>query len=71
IALVEAARESLLPTQVESLMEAAKVGTDIAPMVESAKKVYEEAMKVLSESASGGRSFGSGADEDYSVGAWS
>jgi hypothetical protein len=59
IALVEAARESLLPSQIDGLLESAKSGESIAPLIESAKKVADEARTaVLQESASGTRDFG-------------
>lgn len=40
---VEDAREDLLPSQVESLRAEAKKGADVAPLIESAKKVATEA----------------------------
>lgn len=55
----------LLPSQRETLIEAARKGEDITPLVESAKKVYDEA-KSLSESFEG-RSFGAGKVEDWTV----
>lgn len=71
IALVEAARKDLLPSQVDSLMESAKNGVDVAPLVESAKKVYAEAQTVLAESlGDGGRVLGDGSKADYAVGGW-
>jgi hypothetical protein len=48
----------LLPAQRESLIEAAKRGEDISPLIEKEKKVFNEA-KSLSESFEG-RSFGTG-----------
>jgi hypothetical protein len=61
IALVEAARETLLPSQVASLQESART-SDVASFtasVDSAKKVAEEAKSaVLTESVSAGRDFG-------------
>jgi hypothetical protein len=68
VALVEAARKELLPSQFDALMESAKAGTDVAPLIESAKKVYAEAQTVLTESlGDGGRVLSSGAAEDWSV----
>lgn len=68
VALVEAARKELLPSQVESLMESAKAGVDVAPLIESAKKVYTEAQEVLSETlGEGGRTLGSASTEDWTV----
>jgi len=40
---VEAAREDLLPSQVESLRAEAKTGADVAPLIESAKQIAAEA----------------------------
>lgn len=55
--LVEATE--LLPSQRESLLEAARQGADIAPLVENAKKVFEEAKAALTESLEeSGRDFG-------------
>lgn len=59
---VEAAREDLLPSQVESLRAEAKKGIDIAPLIESAKTVAKEALEAAgarnAESQSQGRTFG-------------
>lgn len=67
IVLIEAATE-LLPSQRTALRAAAKRGEDVAPLIEDAKKFFEEAKQVLAESAGDGRVFGaSGADEDWTV----
>jgi hypothetical protein len=59
---VEAAREDLLPSQVESLRAEAKKGIDIAPLIESYKTVAKEALEAagakVTESQSQGRTFG-------------
>jgi len=47
VAAIDAA--DLLPSQVESLRSAAKRGEDIAPLIESAKKIVDEATQALSE----------------------
>lgn len=65
IALIEAAREHLLPAQIADLRESAKSGAEVSPLIEKAKKVVEEAQTVLSESAVG-REFGTGT-EDWNV----
>lgn len=64
VALIEAEKE-LLPSQRTYLREQAKVGADVAPLIESAKKVIEEASEVLQES-SVGRGFASD-NEDWTV----
>lgn len=66
VAEIEAAREKLLPIQVESLMESAKTG-DVTALIESAVKVHEQAKSALQESEFGGRTLGSGANEDWTV----
>jgi len=66
VALIEAEKE-LLPSQRTYLREQAKAGADVAPLIESAKKIIDEAKSaVLSESAIG-RGFTSSADEDWTV----
>lgn len=68
VALIEAEKE-LLPSQRTFLREQAKAGADVAPLIEAAKKVVEEAKaEVLSESAVG-RGFTSD-NTDFTVGAW-
>lgn len=57
---IEAARESLLPSQVQHLMAEAKAGKDVAPLIEQAKAVTAEAKQVLTESAGAGRTLGGG-----------
>lgn len=60
----------LLPVQVESLRSAAKAGQDVAPLIEAAKAVKEEAVKAVQESAANadvqGRVIG-GADKGFSL----
>jgi hypothetical protein len=68
VAVIDAAE--LLPSQRASLREAAKRGDDVAPLVESAKKVLEEARSSALVEDGSGRSIGAGAEVDYSVGAW-
>jgi hypothetical protein len=61
---IEAAREELLPSQVDDLRAEAKLGTDVLSQIEKAKKVKTEAVesaKALTESA-GGRVVGAGSD---------
>lgn len=53
VKLIDAA--DLLPVQVESLRAAAKAGEDVAPLIEAAKKVKDEAIKAVTESADTGR----------------
>lgn len=65
VALIEAEKE-LLPSQRTFLREQAKAGADVAPLIESAKKLLVEANEVLTESAFG-RGFTSSADEDWNV----
>ena len=59
---VEAAREDLLPSQVESLRAEAKKGVDVAPLIESAKTVAKEALEAagreVEEHQSQGRTLG-------------
>ena len=57
----------LLPSQVEALLAAAERGEDVAPLIESAKKVVEEFKTVSLTESNDGRSFGSNADEDWTV----
>ena len=52
VKLIDAA--DLLPVQVESLRAAAKAGEDVAPLIEAAKKVKDEAIKAVTESADTG-----------------
>lgn len=68
---VEAARAELFPAQVESLRAEAKKGTDVAPLIEAARKVREEALEAVrvTESAPG-RDFG-GSAGDFKIGRWS
>jgi len=47
--------EDLLPSQVESLRKAAKRGDDVAPLIEAAKSIVDEAKQTLTESGSIGR----------------
>lgn len=69
VALIEAEKE-LLPSQRTSLREQAKAGADVAPLIEAAKKVVEEAKaEVVTESANG-RGF-TPDNTDFTVGAWS
>lgn len=65
IALIEAETE-LLPSQRAFLREQAKAGADVAPLIESAKKVVAEATQALTESAVG-RGFTSADKEDWTV----
>lgn len=61
----------LLPSQVESLRAEAAKGADVAPLIESAKKVRDEAKTMVeSVDATRGRVFGS-EGIDIRVGAWS
>ena len=61
----------LLPSQVESLLADAKLGKDVAPLIESAKKIVTEAKGFVSEQAGFGRVVeGAGATADYSVEGW-
>lgn len=59
-AVVQIDAAELLPSQVESLRAAAKAGADVAPLIESAKKVKEDALASIqaTESAAPGRAFG-------------
>lgn len=50
-AVAEIDAADLLPVQVESLRFAAKQGQDVAPLIEAAKKVKEDAVKAVQESA--------------------
>lgn len=61
---VEAARDDLLPSQVDSLRAEAKSGKDITPLIESAKKVKADALAAVQASESGapGREFGTSDD---------
>lgn len=70
IEAIEAARESLLPSQVADLRAEAKAGNDVKPLIEKAKKVFEEATAVVTEAAgSTGRVLGESAKETH-YGAW-
>lgn len=51
-AVAEIDAADLLPVQVESLRSAAKQGQDVAPLIEAAKKVKDDAIKAVTESAS-------------------
>lgn len=69
VAAIDAA--DLLASQVESLRAAARAGQDVAPLIESAKKVVDEAKATLTESASHGYGRvveGAGADDDFQIG---
>lgn len=59
-AVVQIDAADLLPSQVESLRTAAKSGQDVAPLIEAAKKVKEDALAAvqITESAAAGRDFG-------------
>jgi hypothetical protein len=65
------AEKDLSPAQVAELLVAAKEGKDVAPLIESAKKVAEEFKTRLGESAApyGRVTTGAGRDEDYTVAA--
>lgn len=65
---VEAARENLLPSQVESLRTKAKDGMDVAPLIEEYKAMVTEA-RTLVESA-GATGFVRGASETSQFGAY-
>lgn len=65
IALIEAETE-LLPSQRAFLREQAKAGADVAPLIESAKKVVAEATEALTESVVG-RGFTSTDKDDWTV----
>jgi hypothetical protein len=73
VAAVNAA-EGLLPSQVTALLEVAKEGKDVAPLIESAKKITDELTKHLTESndrvLSGHAVLGEAASSDYAVGSW-
>lgn len=61
----------LLPSQADSLRAEAKAGRDVAPLIESAKKIVDEAKAKLAETAPGvyGRVVeGAGADDDFQIG---
>lgn len=66
--------EDLLPEQREELLAAAERGEDIAPLIESAKKIAEGFKKQFTESAgtvlSGGRVVLGESTNDYAVGSW-
>ena len=66
----EIARAAKMNRPLESLRAAAKSGQDVAPLIEAAKKVKEDALEAVrvTESAPG-REFGSGAESKF--GAWS
>lgn len=55
---IEAARESLLPSQVKHLMTEAKAGREVAGLIESYKEMVAEAKTTLTESAGVGRVMG-------------
>lgn len=58
----------ILPSQRDALLAAAKEGADVAPLVESAKKVYDEAKTVLAEGLeSQGRDFTVTGAEDWTI----
>lgn len=65
---VEAARDDLLPSQVEDLLAEAGKGADVTPLIEKAKKVSSEAKTQVQESASAGRVI-TGSNE-WKSGAW-
>lgn len=69
IALIEAETE-LLPSQRAYLREQAKAGADVAPLIESAKKVVAEAKNELLNESAVGRGFATD-NTDFRVGAWS
>lgn len=66
-AVVEIDKADLLPAQKESLRKAAKAGEDVAPLIENAKKIKEEAIESLRIGESYGRDFTSSANEDWTV----
>lgn len=70
-AVVQIDSADLLPSQVESLRQAAKSGQDVAPLIEAAKKVKEDALAAVrtAEGAVAGRDFGG--DKVTRFGAWS
>lgn len=65
---VEAAREDLLPSQVEALRNKAKSGVDVAPLIEEYKAMVTEA-RTLVESA-GGAGVVKGSETATQFGAW-
>lgn len=65
VALIEAETE-LLPSQRAHLREQAKAGADVAPLIESAKKIVDEAKALVESAGDTGRSFAS-KDEDWTV----
>lgn len=70
-AAAKVAEAKLLPSQEGVILAAAKRGEDVAPLIESAKSIKDEAVKFISESEDGvygRRHEGSAKDEDYSVG---
>lgn len=67
---IEAARESLLPSQVKNLMAEAKAGNDVTALIESHKEIAAEALEAAKESdGSEGRVLGEGA-KTTQYGAW-
>lgn len=70
VALIEAAREDLTASQVASLREAAKQGADVAPLVESAKKVTEEIRSTLTEAAAAHGRVITSANDGFRPTAW-
>jgi hypothetical protein len=66
---IEAARAELFPSQIKTLRAEAKEGTDVAPLIEAAKKVRTEAEEALRLDESAGRDFGG--DKVTRFGAWS
>lgn len=60
---IEAA--DLLPSQVEEIRAEARKGADVAPLIESAKKVRDEAVTHLAESGKAGHYVSEGAAESH------
>ena len=60
---IEAA--DLLPSQVEAIRAEARKGADVAPLIESAKKVRDEAVAHLAESGKAGHYVSEGAAEGH------
>lgn len=72
IAKIEAEREHLLPSQIESLRAEAKAGKDVTTSLDIAKKIVTEARTTLTESvASGNGRFVESKTSDPYVGRWS
>ena len=70
-AVVAVDEADLLAPQKAEILEAAKSGADVAPLIESAKAVKAAALEAVQVNESHGRDFGGNTSKSYTVAGWS